>query len=154
MEKKENAEIMNDIANCRKDEFRRLTKQTKDKNELDRMKREITTRLVEMGVQEREKIAKTYGKHRKELEDKHTEIILQLKQEKDQVSPRAQSACYFLLSIESLWCRPVAVITCSTSIRFIEYNVMLPRFSHCRYLLFETQPKNTVIKILFFDFIL
>lgn len=85
MEKKENAEIMKEISSVRKDEFRRLSKLTKDKNELDRKKREITKSLVEMGVEEREKKAKAYSRHQTELEAKHAEILKQLEEEKAEV---------------------------------------------------------------------
>lgn len=44
------------IYSWRKDEYRRLSKQTRDKNELDRMKREVNNVLVAKGVAERERV--------------------------------------------------------------------------------------------------
>jgi hypothetical protein len=56
------------IYSYRKDEYRRLSKLTRDKNELGRMKREVNNVLVAKGVVEREKIEQNYGDIERGLE--------------------------------------------------------------------------------------
>jgi len=85
LEEKENAEVMKWVYNWRKDEYRRLSKVTRDKNELGRMKREINTVLVNKGVVEREKKAKLYKDIRGHLELAHQQVIKKLEDEKRKV---------------------------------------------------------------------
>jgi len=77
---------MKKISNRRKDEFRKLSKKTKEKNELDRLKREVTSGLVELGVTEREKMDKIYQKFRLNLELSHQEILKKFADKKNKVA--------------------------------------------------------------------
>lgn len=85
LEDKDKQEVMKKISNRRKDEFRKLSKKTKEKNELDRLKREVTNNLVELGVTEREKMDKIYQKFRLNLESSHQEILKKFAEKKYKV---------------------------------------------------------------------
>jgi hypothetical protein len=86
LEDKDKQEVMKKISNRRKDEFRKLSKKTKEKNELDRLKREVTNNLVELGVTEREKMDKIYQKFRLNLELSHQEILKKFTDKKYKVT--------------------------------------------------------------------
>jgi len=85
MEEKEVAEVMKWVYNWRKDEHRRLSKQTRDKNELDRMKREVNAVLVNKGVVEREKKERLYKDIKYHLEGAQAAVLKKLEEEKRRV---------------------------------------------------------------------
>lgn len=74
LEDREKAEVEKWLHSWRKDEYKRLSKLTRDKSELDRMKREVTTLLVEKGVDERAKKTLLYQDIRSKLEKSHKDI--------------------------------------------------------------------------------
>jgi phosphatidylinositol phospholipase C beta len=83
LEVKDGDGVMKWVDNWRKDEFKRLAKQTKDKNELDRIKREVTRSLVDKGVVEREKKAKLYHEIKNQLEQAHKDVLRHFQDCKD-----------------------------------------------------------------------
>lgn len=85
LEQKDSTEIMKKISTSRKDEVRKLSKKTKEKNELDRLKREVTSRLVEKGVSERAEMEKMYGKYRETLENGHSDVLKRFDEKKVQM---------------------------------------------------------------------
>jgi phosphatidylinositol phospholipase C beta len=86
LEEKEVAEVMKWVYNWRKDEHRRLSKVTRDKNELGRMKREVNSVLVSKGVVEREKKERLYKDIKYNLEAAHASVLKRLEEDKRKVS--------------------------------------------------------------------
>ncbi|ODN05604.1 1-phosphatidylinositol 4,5-bisphosphate phosphodiesterase beta-1, partial [Orchesella cincta] len=75
LEEREKEEVKKWIHSWRKDEYKRLSKLTRDKSELDRMKREVSTLLVDKGVEERAKKTELYEDIRAKLEKSHKDIF-------------------------------------------------------------------------------
>ncbi|CAL8090516.1 unnamed protein product [Orchesella dallaii] len=75
LEEREKEEVKKWIHSWRKDEYKKLSKQTRDKSELDRMKREVSTHLVDKGVEERAKKTELYKDIRAKLEKTHKDIL-------------------------------------------------------------------------------
>ena len=76
---------MKRVSNVQKDEFRKLSKKTKEKNELDRLKREVGEKLVQLGVTEREKMDQVYSKFRLNLQVSHDELLKHFNEKKMKV---------------------------------------------------------------------
>ncbi|XP_050520441.1 1-phosphatidylinositol 4,5-bisphosphate phosphodiesterase classes I and II [Daktulosphaira vitifoliae] len=71
---KETAGVMKKLQDRRKHEIKSLAKIHKDKDEIGRMKREVSSSMVEKGVNERLRLAQLYEKKTEELEKQHEEI--------------------------------------------------------------------------------
>jgi len=93
LEEKEIGEVMKWVRNWKRDEYSRLSKLTRDKNELDRMKREVNTALVDKGVVEREKKAKIYANIRSQLELAHQQVLTNLEETKAKVTYFVDMIC-------------------------------------------------------------
>lgn len=85
LEEREKEEVKKWIHSWRKDEYKRLSKLTRDKSELDRMKREVSTQLVEKGVEERAKKTLLYKDIRAKLEQSHQDILKKFEEYKVKV---------------------------------------------------------------------
>ncbi|XP_025195692.1 1-phosphatidylinositol 4,5-bisphosphate phosphodiesterase classes I and II [Melanaphis sacchari] len=71
---KETAEVMKKLQDRRRHEMKSLAKIHKDKDEIGRIKREVSSSMVEKGVNERVRLAQIYEKKTEELEKQHEEI--------------------------------------------------------------------------------
>lgn len=85
LEEREKAEVEKWLHSWRKDEYKKLSKQTRDKSELDRMKREVTTLLVEKGVDERAKKTILYQDIGEKLEKTHKDVLKKFEEYKMKV---------------------------------------------------------------------
>ncbi|CAO1358814.1 unnamed protein product [Diamesa hyperborea] len=68
---KETSDVMRHLQLSRKNEVKQLALVHKDKDELERMKREVDSTLVEKGVAERVRLTATYEKRRDDLQKQH-----------------------------------------------------------------------------------
>uniref|UniRef100_A0A6A7FZA1 1-phosphatidylinositol 4,5-bisphosphate phosphodiesterase n=4 Tax=Hirondellea gigas TaxID=1518452 RepID=A0A6A7FZA1_9CRUS len=66
-----------------REERKVLTKNTSDKQELERKKREMRQALVVRGIQERQRLTDLYNKKKEELDTKHEEIKRKFEEERD-----------------------------------------------------------------------
>ena len=73
---------MKRLSTERKEEVRKLSKKTREKNELDRLKREVTSRLVEKGVTERSRMEKCYEKLLEGLVREHESVLRDLEEKR------------------------------------------------------------------------
>ncbi|XP_065085060.1 1-phosphatidylinositol 4,5-bisphosphate phosphodiesterase classes I and II isoform X2 [Ochlerotatus camptorhynchus] len=71
---RETSEVMRQLQLSRKNEVKLLAQVHKDKDELERMKREVDSTLVEKGVAERVRLTKTYERKRDELQRQHEAV--------------------------------------------------------------------------------
>lgn len=85
LEDREKEEVKKWIHSWRKDEYKRLSKLSRDKSELDRMKREVTSALVQKGVDEREKKTLLYEDIREKLEKSHKDVLRKFEEYKMKV---------------------------------------------------------------------
>ncbi|XP_058056630.1 1-phosphatidylinositol 4,5-bisphosphate phosphodiesterase classes I and II [Anopheles bellator] len=71
---RETTEVMRQLQLSRKSEVKQLAMVHKDKDELERMKREVDSTLVEKGVTERVRLTATYERKRDELQRQHDTV--------------------------------------------------------------------------------
>ncbi|XP_058452090.1 1-phosphatidylinositol 4,5-bisphosphate phosphodiesterase classes I and II isoform X2 [Malaya genurostris] len=71
---RETSEVMRQLQLSRKNEVKQLAQVHKDKDELERMKREVDSTLVEKGVAERVRLTATYERKRDELQRQHEQV--------------------------------------------------------------------------------
>uniref|UniRef100_A0A6E8VYQ8 1-phosphatidylinositol 4,5-bisphosphate phosphodiesterase n=1 Tax=Anopheles coluzzii TaxID=1518534 RepID=A0A6E8VYQ8_ANOCL len=71
---RETSEVMRQLQLSRKSEVKQLAMVHKDKDELERMKREVDSTLVEKGVTERVRLTATYERKRDELQRQHDSV--------------------------------------------------------------------------------
>uniref|UniRef100_A0A182R166 1-phosphatidylinositol 4,5-bisphosphate phosphodiesterase n=1 Tax=Anopheles farauti TaxID=69004 RepID=A0A182R166_9DIPT len=71
---RETSEVMRQLQLSRKSEVKQLAMVHKDKDELERMKREVDSTLVEKGVTERVRLTATYERKRDELQRQHDAV--------------------------------------------------------------------------------
>ncbi|XP_053696372.1 1-phosphatidylinositol 4,5-bisphosphate phosphodiesterase classes I and II isoform X2 [Sabethes cyaneus] len=71
---RETSEVMRQLQSSRKNEVKQLAQVHKDKDELERMKREVDSTLVEKGVAERVRLTATYERKREELQRQHDSV--------------------------------------------------------------------------------
>uniref|UniRef100_A0A2S2Q4C5 1-phosphatidylinositol 4,5-bisphosphate phosphodiesterase n=1 Tax=Sipha flava TaxID=143950 RepID=A0A2S2Q4C5_9HEMI len=71
---KETAEVMKKLQDRRRHDMKSLAKIHKDKDEIGRIKREVSSSMVEKGVNERVRLYQIYEKKTEELEKQHEEI--------------------------------------------------------------------------------
>jgi phosphatidylinositol phospholipase C, beta len=82
---KETSEVMRQLQHSRKSEVKQLALVHKDKDELERMKREVDSTLVEKGVAERVRLTASYERRRVELEKQHDSVRNTLNDQKEKV---------------------------------------------------------------------
>uniref|UniRef100_A0AAG5DUH0 1-phosphatidylinositol 4,5-bisphosphate phosphodiesterase n=1 Tax=Anopheles atroparvus TaxID=41427 RepID=A0AAG5DUH0_ANOAO len=73
-QERETSEVMRQLQLSRKSEVKQLAMVHKDKDELERMKREVDSTLVEKGVTERVRLTATYERKRDELQRQHDAV--------------------------------------------------------------------------------
>lgn len=83
---KETGEVMRQLQHSRKSEVKQLALVHKDKDELERMKREVDSTLVEKGVAERVRLHASYDRRRDELQKQHDSVRATLNEQKEKVS--------------------------------------------------------------------
>uniref|UniRef100_A0A182T1K0 Phosphoinositide phospholipase C n=1 Tax=Anopheles maculatus TaxID=74869 RepID=A0A182T1K0_9DIPT len=79
---RETSEVMRQLQLSRKSEVKQLAMVHKDKDELERMKREVDSTLVEKGVTERVRLTATYERKRDELQRQHDAVKQGLEEHK------------------------------------------------------------------------
>lgn len=83
---KETSDVMRQLQQSRKNEVKQLALVHKDKDELERMKREVDSTLVEKGVAERFRLTETYEKRREKLQKQHDSVKNAFSEQKSKVS--------------------------------------------------------------------
>lgn len=84
---KETSEVMRQLQHSRKSEVKQLALVHKDKDELERMKREVDSTLVEKGVAERVRLTASYERRRDDLQKQHDAVRTTLNDQRDKVNP-------------------------------------------------------------------
>lgn len=87
---REVSELMKRLEAQTKEEMRSLNKKHKDKNELDRIKRELHQKMIGEAVSERQRISSLLEKKKLELERQHDEVRKSLDEEKGQATLKQQ----------------------------------------------------------------
>ncbi|CRK93620.1 CLUMA_CG007150, isoform A [Clunio marinus] len=82
---KETSEVMRQLQHSRKSEVKQLALVHKDKDELERMKREVDSTLVEKGVAERVRLTASYEKRRDDLQKQHDSVRTTLNDQKEKI---------------------------------------------------------------------
>lgn len=83
---KETSEVMRQLQHSRKSEVKQLALVHKDKDELERMKREVDSTLVEKGVAERVRLTASYERRSVDLQKQHELVRVTLNDQKEKVS--------------------------------------------------------------------
>lgn len=81
---REVTELMKRLEAQTKEEMRNLNKKHKDKNELDRIKRELQQKMIGEAVTERQRIKSLLDRKKAELERQHEEVRKSMEEEKSQ----------------------------------------------------------------------
>lgn len=90
----EKKEILNRLANSRKEDVKALAKKTnRDKDEILRIKREIHSQSVERGVQECSRLELAYAARREALARRHERVRAQLQKHRDQELLELEALC-------------------------------------------------------------
>ncbi|CAN7983696.1 unnamed protein product [Ixodes hexagonus] len=87
---KEVSELMKRLEAQTKEEMRSLNKKHKDKNELDRIKRELHQKMIGEAVSERQRISGLLERKKAELEKQHEDVKKSLEEEKSQAALKQQ----------------------------------------------------------------
>ena len=82
---KETNEVMRQLQHTRKSEVKQLALVHKDKDELERMKREVASTVVEKGVAERVRLTANFEKRKDELQKQHDSVQATLKEQREKV---------------------------------------------------------------------
>ncbi|KAG5676110.1 hypothetical protein PVAND_005964 [Polypedilum vanderplanki] len=85
LQEKETSEVMRQLQHSRKSEVKKLTLVHKDKDELERMKREVASTVVEKGVAERVRLTANYEKRKEELQKQHEAVRATLLEQKEKI---------------------------------------------------------------------
>ncbi|XP_075554338.1 phospholipase C at 21C isoform X2 [Dermacentor variabilis] len=85
---REVSELMKRLEAQTKEEMRNLNKKHKDKNELDRIKRELQQKMIGEAVSERQRIKSLLDKKKAELERQHEEVRKSMEEEKSQAAQK------------------------------------------------------------------
>lgn len=83
---KETNEVMRQLQHTRKSEVKQLALVHKDKDELERMKREVASTVVEKGVAERVRLTANYEKRKDDLQKQHDAVRATLLEQKEKVN--------------------------------------------------------------------
>lgn len=92
---KETGEVMRQLQHSRKTEVKQLALVHKDKDELERMKREVDSTLVEKGVAERVRLTASYERRRDDLQKQHDSVKTSLHDQKEKVSSEKSDRPHF-----------------------------------------------------------
>lgn len=84
---RETSEVMKQLQHSRKSEVKQLALVHKDKDELERMKREVASTVVEKGVAERVRLTANYEKKKDKLQKQHEAVRTTLQEQKEKVNP-------------------------------------------------------------------
>ncbi|KAK7575739.1 hypothetical protein V9T40_012025 [Parthenolecanium corni] len=79
---KETDAVMRRLQAKRREDVKALSKDNKNKDEMTRIKREISSSMVEKGVGERKRLTQLYEKRKEDLEKKHEEVRLSVEEER------------------------------------------------------------------------
>ncbi len=82
---KETSDVMRQLQQSRKNEVKQLALVHKDKDELERMKREVDSTLVEKGVAERVRLTTSHDKRKDELQKQHDAVKNSLSDQKAKI---------------------------------------------------------------------
>lgn len=85
---REVSELMKRLEAQTKEEMRNLNKKHKDKNELDRIKRELQQKMIGEAVSERQRIKSLLDRKKAELERQHEEVRKSMEEEKSQAAQK------------------------------------------------------------------
>ncbi|XP_043266529.1 1-phosphatidylinositol 4,5-bisphosphate phosphodiesterase classes I and II isoform X2 [Venturia canescens] len=88
---RQKADVMRKLQAMRHGEVKQLSKEHRDKAELDRMKREVDKISIEKGVNECTRLTQIYDKKRLELERQHEDVRQRLDEEKVKVKADLQA---------------------------------------------------------------
>lgn len=102
---KETSDVMRQLQQSRKNEVKQLALVHKDKDELERMKREVDSTLVEKGVAERYRLTETNEKRRDKLQKQHDSVRNALSEQKAKVIIRKFQRLFHLLLISASFFR-------------------------------------------------
>lgn len=92
---KETSEVMRQLQHSRKSEVKQLALVHKDKDELERMKREVDSTLVEKGVAERVRLTASYERRRDDLNKQHDSVRSSLNDQREKVRKQSGGAHFF-----------------------------------------------------------
>ncbi|CAH1707129.1 unnamed protein product [Chironomus riparius] len=82
---KETNEVMRQLQHTRKSEVKQLALVHKDKDELERMKREVASTVVEKGVAERVRLTANFEKRKEELQKQHDIVRIKLLEQREKI---------------------------------------------------------------------
>lgn len=85
---KETSEVMRQLQHSRKSEVKQLALVHKDKDEFERMKREVASTVVEKGVAERVRLTANFEKRKEDLQKQHDAVRATLVEQKEKVSKK------------------------------------------------------------------
>jgi phosphatidylinositol phospholipase C, beta len=91
---KETSEVMRQLQHSRKSEVKQLALVHKDKDELERMKREVDSTMVDKGVAERVRLTASYERRRDELQKQHENVRTTLNDQKEKVRKKRTCICH------------------------------------------------------------
>lgn len=86
LQDRDTAEMMRKLETTRRKEMKELAKKHKDREEMDKMRRELASNAVERGVSERVRLDEIYDHKKKDLEEKYQSVRTSLEAEKKKVS--------------------------------------------------------------------
>ncbi|XP_026281090.1 1-phosphatidylinositol 4,5-bisphosphate phosphodiesterase classes I and II [Frankliniella occidentalis] len=85
LQDRDTAEMMRKLEATRRKEMKELVKKHKDREEMEKMKKELTSNAVERGVSERVRLEEMYEHKKKELEEKYLAVRSSLDVEKKKI---------------------------------------------------------------------
>ncbi|KAK3909225.1 1-phosphatidylinositol 4,5-bisphosphate phosphodiesterase beta-3 [Frankliniella fusca] len=85
LQDRDTAEMMRKLEATRRKEMKELVKKHKDREEMEKMKKELTSNAVERGVSERVRLEEMYEHKKKELEEKYQSVRTSLDVEKKKI---------------------------------------------------------------------
>ncbi|XP_034256942.1 1-phosphatidylinositol 4,5-bisphosphate phosphodiesterase classes I and II isoform X2 [Thrips palmi] len=90
LQDRDTAEMMRRLEATRRKEMKELAKKHKDREEMDKMRRELASNAVERGVSERVRLDEIYEHKKKDLEEKYQSVRTSLDAEKKKVEDALQ----------------------------------------------------------------
>uniref|UniRef100_A0A182PPS9 1-phosphatidylinositol 4,5-bisphosphate phosphodiesterase n=1 Tax=Anopheles epiroticus TaxID=199890 RepID=A0A182PPS9_9DIPT len=107
---RETSEVMRQLQLSRKSEVKQLAMVHKDKDELERMKREVDSTLVEKGVAERLRLTTTYERKCDELQRQHDAVKQGLEEHKQKVLSTSETLRFNNVSYILPTCFPFSAL--------------------------------------------
>lgn len=128
---KETGEVMRQLQHSRKSEVKQLALVHKDKDELERMKREVDSTLVEKGVAERVRLTASYERRGIELQKQHDAVRTTLNEQKEKVSFTINFPCSikhrYFPQIKTMLDKDVSNQACVSSESCMNFfNILIP----------------------------